>query len=52
MQINNLLVETLEEETRDASFASSEEDHNLIRQDDQPSSSTDDKDTCRKMKKQ
>ena len=44
MQINNLLVETLEEETRDASFASSEEDHNLIRQDDQPSSSTDDKD--------
>jgi len=42
-QINNLLIETLEEELENTSFTSSEENLNLIQQDDQPSS-TDDED--------
>ncbi|KAG4921784.1 hypothetical protein JHK82_050728 [Glycine max] len=42
-QINNLLIETSDEETKNASSASSKENLNLIQQDGQPSS-TDDED--------
>ncbi|KAL5161934.1 hypothetical protein HKD37_07G019133 [Glycine soja] len=41
-QINNLLIETLEEETKTSSFVLSNENLNLIQQDDQLSSTNDD----------